>query len=71
MPLRLVGSYSAKRQWKGELVNHEHTPNQGDGRCFGGPRGGIVFSGNSIPIRARSAAATALAVQRSIAQRGG
>src|SRR6266550_4614205 len=41
-----IGSYSsANGRWKGELVNHEHTPNQGERPVFGGYEVGIGFSG--------------------------
>ena len=41
-----IGSYtSANGRWKGELVNHEHTPSQGERPVFGGYEVGIGFSG--------------------------
>src|SRR6266852_1461612 len=41
-----VGSYSsADGRWKGELVNHEHTPNQGERPVFGGYQVGTGSSG--------------------------
>src|SRR6266702_4018829 len=41
-----IGAYtSANGRWKGELVNHEHTPNQGERPVFGGYEVGIGFSG--------------------------
>jgi hypothetical protein len=41
-----IGAYtSAKGRWKGELVNHEHTPSQGARPVFGGYEVGIGFSG--------------------------
>jgi hypothetical protein len=41
-----IGSYtSANGKWKGELVNHEHTPSQGERPVFGGYEVGIGFSG--------------------------
>src|SRR3982074_1558389 len=61
-----VGSYSsADGRWKGELVNHEHTPNQGERPVFGGYEVGIGFSGPSTDEGA-VAEATALAGKRSI-----
>jgi hypothetical protein len=41
-----IGAYtSANGRWKGELINHEHTPNQGERPVFGGYEVGIGFSG--------------------------
>jgi hypothetical protein len=61
-----VGSYSsANGRWKGELVNHEHTPNQGERALFGGYEVGIGFSGTYTDEGA-VAEATALAGKRSI-----
>ena len=61
-----VGSYSsADGRWKGELVNHEHTPNQGERPVFGGYEVGIGFSGTYTDEGAE-AEATALAGKRSI-----
>jgi hypothetical protein len=41
-----LGCYTgANGRWKGELVNHEHTPNQGERPVFGGYEVGIGFSG--------------------------
>jgi hypothetical protein len=41
-----IGAYtSANGRWKGELVNHEHTPSQGERPVFGGYEVGIGFSG--------------------------
>src|SRR5229473_3135880 len=61
-----VGSYSsADGRWKGELVNHEHTPNQGERPVFGGYEVGIGFSGTYTDEGA-VAEATALAGKRSI-----
>jgi hypothetical protein len=61
-----VGSYSsADGRWKGELVNHEHTPNQGERPVFGGYEVGIGFSGTYTDEGA-VAEATALVGKRSI-----
>ena len=61
-----VGSYSsANGRWKGELVNHEHTPNRGERALFGGYEVGIGFSGTYTDEGA-VAEATALAGKRSI-----
>src|SRR5450755_2936240 len=61
-----VGSYSgADGRWKGELVNHEHTPNQGERPVFGGYEVGVGFSGTYTDEGA-VAEATALAGKRSI-----
>jgi hypothetical protein len=61
-----VGSYSsADGRWKGELVNHEHTPNQGERPVFGGYEVGIGFSG-TYTDKGAEAEATALAGKRSI-----
>jgi hypothetical protein len=61
-----VGSYtSANGRWKGELVNHEHTPSQGERPVFGGYEVGIGFSGTYTDDGA-VAEATALVGKRSI-----
>jgi hypothetical protein len=61
-----IGSYtSANGRWKGELVNHEHTPSQGERPVFGGYEVGIGFSGTYTDEDA-VAEATALAGKRSI-----
>jgi len=61
-----IGSYtSANGRWKGELVNHEHTPSQGERPLFGGHEVGIGFSGTYTDEGA-VAEATALAGKRSI-----
>src|SRR5260370_14108302 len=40
-----IGAYtSTNGRWKGELVNHEHTPSQGERPVFGGHEGGLRFS---------------------------
>lgn len=61
-----VGAYaSANGRWRGELVNHEHTPSQGERSVFGGYEVGIGFSGtyrDEIAV----ADAVALAGKRSI-----
>lgn len=61
-----VGSYTcANGKWKGEIVNHEHTPTQGERPVFGGYEVGIGFSGTYNEGSAK-AEATALAGKRSI-----
>ena len=61
-----VGAYtSAAGRWKGELINHEHTPSQGERPVFGGYEVGIGFSGTYTDDGA-VAEATALAGKRSI-----
>jgi hypothetical protein len=61
-----LGSYtSANGRWKGELVNHEHTPSQGERPLFGGYEVGIGFSGTYTDEGA-VAEATALVGKRSI-----
>jgi len=61
-----IGSYtSANGRWKGELVNQEHTPSQGERPVFGGYEVGIGFSG-SFTDEGAVAEATALAGKRSI-----
>jgi hypothetical protein len=61
-----LGSYtSANGRWKGELVNHEHTPNQGERPIFGGYEVGIGFSG-TYNEEGAVAEATALVGKRSI-----
>ena len=61
-----VGSYtSANGKWKGELVNREHTPSQGERPVFGGHEVGIGFSG-TYDDEGADGEATALAGKRSI-----
>lgn len=61
-----LGAYqSAGGRWKGELVNHEHTPSQGERPVFGGREIGIGFSGTYDATGALGEA-TALAGKRSI-----
>jgi hypothetical protein len=61
-----IGSYtSANGRWKGELVNHEHTPSHGERPVFGGYEVGIGFSG-AYTDEGAVAEATALAGKRSI-----
>jgi hypothetical protein len=61
-----LGSYtSANGRWKGEIVNHEHTPSQGERPVFGGYEVGIGFSG-TYTDDAAVGEATALAGKRSI-----
>ncbi|MDB5577709.1 MAG: hypothetical protein JWR80_2885, partial [Bradyrhizobium sp.] len=60
-----IGSYSsANGKWKGELINHEHTPSQGERPVFGGYEVGIGFSGTYTADGAVGEA-TALAGKRS------
>jgi hypothetical protein len=56
---------SGNGKWKGELVNHEHTPSEGERPVFGGYEVGIGFSGTYTDEGA-VAEATALAGKRSI-----
>ena len=61
-----VGAYSsAKRRWKGELINRTHTPTMGQRPLFGDREVGIGFSG-SYDERGAEGEATALAGKRSI-----
>jgi T3SS negative regulator,GrlR len=61
-----IGRYScANGRWKGEIVNHEHTPSQGERPVFGGYEVGIGFSGSYTDDGA-NAEATALVGKRSI-----
>ena len=61
-----IGSYSsANGKWKGDLINHEHTPSQGERPVFGGYEVGIGFSG-TYDADGAEAEATALAGKRSI-----
>ena len=61
-----IGAYtSANGRWKGELINHEHTPSQGERPVFGGYEVGIGFSGTYTDDGAVGEA-TALAGKRSI-----
>jgi len=61
-----IGAYtSANGRWKGELVNHEHSPSQGERPVFGGYEVGIGFSGTYTEEGA-VAEATALVGKRSI-----
>jgi hypothetical protein len=61
-----IGSYSAANgKWKGELVNHEHTPSMGERPLFGGREVGIGFSG-TYDREGAEGEATALAGKRSI-----
>ena len=61
-----IGSYSsANGRWKGEIVNHEHTPSKGERPVFGGHEVGIGFSGTCTD-KGADAEATALAGKRSI-----
>ena len=62
-----VGSYSsANGRWKGELINHEHTPTKGDRPLLGGREEvGIGFSG-TYDENGAEGEATALAGKRSI-----
>jgi hypothetical protein len=61
-----IGSYTCTNgKWKGEIVNHEHTPSKGERPVFGGHEVGIGFSGTYTSSGAE-AEATALAGKRSI-----
>jgi hypothetical protein len=61
-----IGAYTcANGRWKGEIVNHEHTPSRGERPVFGGHEVGIGFSGTYTRDGAE-AEATALAGKRSI-----
>jgi hypothetical protein len=61
-----VGAYSsAQRRWKGELINHTHTPTMGQRPLFGDREVGIGFSG-SYDEHGAEGEATALAGKRSI-----
>jgi hypothetical protein len=62
-----VGSYSsANGRWRGELINHEHTPTRGERPLLGGrDEVGIGFSGTYDEDGAEGEA-TALAGKRSI-----
>jgi hypothetical protein len=61
-----IGSYSsANGKWKGEIINHEHTPSEGERPVFGGYEVGIGFSGTYSDDGAVGEA-TALAGKRSI-----
>jgi hypothetical protein len=61
-----VGAYSsAQGRWKGELINHTHTPTLGQRPLFGDREVGIGFSG-SYDEQGAEGEATALAGKRSI-----
>ncbi|CAN7272004.1 hypothetical protein LJR220_001259 [Bradyrhizobium sp. LjRoot220] len=61
-----VGAYSsAQGRWKGELINHTHTPTMGQRPLFGDREVGIGFSGTYDQDGA-DGEATALAGKRSI-----
>ncbi len=61
-----LGAYeSGDGRWKGELINHEHTPSKGERPVFGGREVGIGFSGTYDAYGAVGEA-TALAGKRSI-----
>jgi hypothetical protein len=61
-----LGSYtSASGRWKGEIINHEHTPSRGERPVFGGYEVGIGFSGTYTEDGAVGEA-VALAGKRSI-----
>jgi len=62
-----VGAYSsANGRWKGELINHEHTPTRGERPLLGGrAEVGIGFSG-TYDENGAEGEATALAGKRSI-----
>ena len=66
-----IGAYSsANGRWKGEIVNHEHTPSLGERPVFGGHEVGIGFSG-TYDDEGADGEATALAGKRSIRFKGG
>jgi hypothetical protein len=61
-----IGAYtSANGKWKGELINHEHTPSQGERPVFGGYEVGIGFSG-TCDGQGAELEAVALAGKRSL-----
>lgn len=62
-----IGSYSlaADGKWKGELINHEHTPTYGDRPVFGGRDSSIGFTGTYTDDGAQ-ADAMALVGSRSV-----
>lgn len=61
-----LGAYeSGGGRWKGELINHEHTPSQGERPVFGGKEVGIGFSG-TYDANSAVGEATALVGKRSI-----
>ena len=61
-----LGAYaSANGRWKGEIINHEHTPSHGERPVFGGYEVGIGFTGTYTDDGAIGEA-TALAGKRSI-----
>ena len=61
-----IGAYtSANGRWKGELVNHEHTPSHGERPVLGGYEVGIGFSG-TCDEQGALLEATALAGKRSL-----
>jgi hypothetical protein len=61
-----LGAYSsAGGKWKGEIVNQEHTPSQGERPVFGGHEVGIGFSG-TCNQQGALIEATALAGKRSL-----
>ncbi len=52
-----IGSYTcADGRWKGELVNHEHTPSQGERPVFGGYEVGIGFAAIRVASESRGGA---------------
>jgi len=61
-----VGSYtSEKGRWKGQILNQEHTPSEGENPVFGGREVGIGFSG-TCDEEGALLDATALAGKRSL-----
>jgi hypothetical protein len=61
-----LGSYtSSNGRWKGEIVNHEHTPAKGENPVFGGHQVGIGFSG-TCSAEGAELEAIALAGKRSL-----
>ena len=61
-----IGSYTAANgKWKGEIVNHEHTPSKGERPVFGGYESASDFPAPTAG-QGPDAEATALAGKRSI-----
>jgi len=61
-----LGSYSSENgRWKGQILNQEHTPAQGENPIFAGHEVGIGFSG-SCDEQGAHLEATALAGKRSL-----
>ncbi len=61
-----VGAYAAENgRWKGQILNQEHTPSNGDNPIFAGHEIGIGFSG-SCDVDGATWEATALVGKRSL-----